>query len=101
MAEKYRVGYADGSGNEYVVEVATECPVATVRWGCSCCKDTDPLTAEEEARIRLMAAAPSLYDALNAFLSITSYCGREHCTSVSCVAAHNALKALAAARGES
>jgi hypothetical protein len=54
-----------------------------------------------KANARLVAAAPELLAALDAFLSITSYCGKEHCTAEQCVAALNAIKALSKARGES
>lgn len=64
-------------------------------------ESTAGMFALEEANARLMAAAPELLAALDAFLSITSYCGKEHCTAEQCVAALNAIKALSKARGES
>ena len=63
---EWRVGFPDGSGDEYVVvgngnETRL---LATVRWGCGCCKDTSDLTPEEQANVRLLAAAKASYEAL-------------------------------------
>jgi len=38
MAKKYRVGYKDGSGMEYIILNKTDEPIAATTWGCSCCK---------------------------------------------------------------
>ncbi len=62
----WRVGYSDGSGDEYVVCAETDRPLAAIRWGCGCCKDDGPLTTEEQQRARLIAAGPDMRTALQA-----------------------------------
>jgi hypothetical protein len=65
----WKIGYSDGSGPEYIVgSPGNGRAVATLRWGCDCCKDTPAsfadLKPEERANARLIAAAPDLYSAL-------------------------------------
>jgi hypothetical protein len=70
----WRVGFSDGSGPEYI-NTAADQPhkaIAKVRWGCSCCEITSPLTDEEKANAALLAAAPRMYEALKA---VESYQG--------------------------
>ena len=54
----WRVGYSDGSGEEYIVD-ANDNAVATIRWGCGCCKSTRPLDDDEIKHALLIAAAPA------------------------------------------
>jgi len=64
----WRVGYSDGSGEEYIVD-ANDNAVATVRWGCGCCKSTRPLDADEIEHARLIASAPATAAAASAMLA--------------------------------
>jgi hypothetical protein len=62
----WKIAYSDGSGPEYIT--ASNQSIATLRWGCSCCKDTpdsfDDMSEEEQANAQLIAAAPELLEAL-------------------------------------
>ena len=59
---KYRAGYTDDSGEEYIVDTNLPGAVLTLRWGCSCCKDTSPLTAEEKAFRDKVVKALNMHD---------------------------------------
>lgn len=59
----WRVGFPDGSGEEYILDGNGE-SIAVLRWGCGCCKDNSPLSKREQERARLISAAPDLYEAL-------------------------------------
>lgn len=63
---KLRAGYEDGSGEEYIL--ADGEAKLTLRWGCSCCKDTSPLTAEEIAFRDRIVKAVNMYDRMVRFL---------------------------------
>ena len=60
----WEVGYDDGSGEEHITGPDDNERIAAIRWGCSCCQDTSPLTPKEQANARLIAAAPDLLAAL-------------------------------------
>jgi hypothetical protein len=68
----WRIAYTDGSGPEYIT--ANDVSLVTLRWGCSCCKNTitefSELSAEEQANARLIAAAPDLLDACKRLLEV-------------------------------
>jgi hypothetical protein len=73
----WKIAYSDGSGPEYIT--ASNQSIATLRWGCSCCKDTpdsfDDMSEEEQANARLIAAAPELLQALE---SLYEHCAMVH-----------------------
>lgn len=62
MTAGWVVGFSDGSGPEYVLD-GTGRVMCKVRFGCDCCQDKSPLKPEEEARLRLIAAAPAFLTA--------------------------------------
>lgn len=41
----YRAGFSDDSGEEYIT--LYDKGVLKLRWGCSCCQNTSPLSREE------------------------------------------------------
>lgn len=53
--DQARTSYSDGSGPEFITK--GDKALATVRWGCGCCKDTGPLTEEEQKNAALIASA--------------------------------------------
>ena len=60
------VGFKDGSGEKYIRQnkpLSKSKSIAVVRWGCGCCEDHSPLTEEEIANVKLLAAAPDLLEA--------------------------------------
>ena len=74
MTKKYRAGYGDGSGQEYIVGPSPEMPsvseaLLTLRWGCSCCKDTSPLNEQERAFRDKVVKALNMHDTLKRFVS--------------------------------
>jgi hypothetical protein len=68
----WKNGYDDGSGEEIVrqdfkgIEGKS---IVVARWGCGCCKDDSPLTEEEKANVRLIAAAPEMFEVIEALLN--------------------------------
>lgn len=68
VPERLHAAFSDGSGEEYITTGPDGGFALALRWGCSCCKDTSPLTPPEVAfRDRVVAAynaAPELLDVL-------------------------------------
>lgn len=56
----YRAGYDDNSGEEYIT--ANGRGVLKLRWGCTCCQDTSPLTRKEIAFRDRVVKALNNYD---------------------------------------
>jgi hypothetical protein len=49
----WSIGYKDGSGKEYITN--TDTLIATVSWGCGCCKDDEPSEQELVNAERIVA----------------------------------------------
>lgn len=65
--QRYRAGYADGSGEEYIT--LDDKAVLAMRWGCSCCKDISDLKPAE------LGFRDMVVDALNATAALEARVG--------------------------
>lgn len=99
----WQFGYEDHSGPEFIVSKSGK-TVATLRWGCSCCKNTPEnfldMTPEERGNARLIAAAPELLEALQQIAVLDAGVGNFKVSARVRKAANIARVAIAKAEGK-